>query len=202
MTPVPDKGAWRMTLLIIGLALWVAAHLFRRIAPGTRADMTARMGGKSKSYFAVLSLVAVALIILGYRGVYDGVDVVTIYTPFPGAYPLNNLLMLVALITYSAGMSKGVIWTWLRHPQLWGTTIWAAAHLLVRGDLAAVLLFGTFLVWAQVAITLINREEGPWQRPAAGPVTRDLVMVGGALVAYGVITFIHIEMGLNPFQAG
>ena len=189
-----------MTLLMIGLALWVTAHLFKRIAPGTRSDMTARMGNKSKSYFAILILVAVALIILGYRGVYDGTEMVTIYTPLPGAYPLNNLAMLVALVTYSAGMSKGVIWTWVRHPQLWGVTIWAAAHLLVRGDLAAVMLFGTLLVWSQVTVALINREEGPWQRPAAGAVTRDLVMVAGVVVAYGILTFIHMELGLNPFQ--
>ena len=189
-----------MTLLMIGLALWVTAHLFKRIAPGTRSDMTARMGNKSKSYFAILILVAVALIILGYRGVYDGTEMVTIYTPFAGAYPLNNLAMLVALVTYSAGMSKGVIWTWVRHPQLWGVTIWAAAHLLVRGDLAAVMLFGTLLVWAQVSMAAINRVEGPWQRPAAGAITRDLVMVAGVVVAYGILTFIHMELGLNPFQ--
>lgn len=189
-----------MTLLIVGLVLWVVAHLFKRLAPGTRADMTGRMGTKSKSYFAILILVAVALIILGYRGIYDGTDMVTVYGPLPGAYPLNNLLMLVALMVYSAGMSKGVIWTWVRHPQLWGVTIWAAAHLLVRGDLAAVMLFGTMLVWAQVTVALINRDEGPWQRPGAGAITRDLVMVAGVVVAYGILTFIHMELGLNPFQ--
>ena len=189
-----------MTLLIVGLVLWVAAHLFKRLVPGTRADMTGRMGTKSKSYFAILILVAVALIILGYRGIYDGTDMVTVYGPLPGAYPLNNLAMLVALMVYSAGMSKGVIWTWVRHPQLWGVTIWAAAHLLVRGDLAAVMLFGTMLVWAQVTVALINRDEGPWQRPGAGAITRDLVMVAGVVVAYGILTFIHRELGLNPFQ--
>jgi len=188
-----------MGLLVVGLMLWVAAHLFKRIAPGTRTDMTERMGTKSKSYFAGLILVAVALIILGYRGVYDSTAVVTLYTPFAGGIHLNNLLMLLALVCYGAGMSKGVIWTRIRHPQLWGVTLWAAGHLLVRGDLAAVLLFGTMLVWAQVAIVLINRAEGPWQRPAAGAFTRDLVMVGGVLVAYGVIAFIHMELGLNPF---
>lgn len=191
-----------MTLLVIGLMLWVAAHLFNRVVPGARADMTARMGAKSKSYFAVLILVAVALIILGYRGVYDGSDVVTVYTPLAAAMHLNNLLMLVALVVYSAGMSKGVLYTRIRHPQLWGVTIWAFAHLLVRGDLAAVLLFGTMLVWAQASILLINRAEGPWQRPVAGALSRDLVMVAGAVVAYGVIAFIHTELGLMPFGGG
>lgn len=190
-----------MTLLVIGLMLFVAAHLFKRVVPGARADMTARMGTKSKSYFAILILVSVALIVLGYRGVYDGTDVVTTYTPFGGAVHLNNLLMLVALVVYAAGMSKGVLYTWIRHPQLWGVTLWAVAHLLVRGDLAAVLLFGTILVWAQAQVLLINRAEGPWQRPVAGALTRDLVMVAGAAVAYGVIAFIHTELGLSPFGA-
>lgn len=188
-----------MTLLVIGLMLWVAAHLFKRVVPGARSDMTARMGTKSKSYFALLILVSVGLILLGYRGIYDGSDVVTIYTPFSGGVYLNNLLMLVALVVYAAGMSKGVLYTRIRHPQLWGVTIWAAAHLLVRGDLAAVLLFGTMLVWAQLSIVLINRAEGPWQRPAAGALRRDLVMLAGAVVAFGVIGFIHAELGLSPF---
>ncbi len=188
-----------MTVLVIGLMLWVAAHLFKRVVPGARADMTARMGTKSKSYFAVLILVSVGLIVLGYRGIYDGTDVVAIYTPFSGWVYLNNLLMLVALVVYAAGMSKGVLYTRIRHPQLWGVTIWAAAHLLVRGDLAAVLLFGTMLVWAQLSVFLINRAEGPWQRPAAGALRRDLVMLAGAVVAYGVIGFIHAELGLSPF---
>jgi uncharacterized membrane protein len=188
-----------MTLLVVGLMLWVAAHLFKRVVPGARADMTARMGTKSKSYFAILILVSVALIILGYRGIYDGTDVVTVYSPFSGGKHLNNLLMLVALVVYSAGMSKGVLYTRIRHPQLWGVTIWAVAHLLVRGDLAAVLLFGTMLVWAQLSIVLINRAEGPWQRPAAGAISRDLVMVAGAVIGYGVIAFIHSQLGLQPF---
>jgi uncharacterized membrane protein len=190
-----------MILLVVGLMLFVAAHLFKRMVPAAHADMAARMGTKSKSYFAILILVSVALIILGYRGVYDATDIVTVYTPLSGAVHLNNLLMLVALVVYCAGMSKGVLYTKIRHPQLWGTTIWAFAHLLIRGDLAAVLLFGTFLVWAQLSILLINRAEGPWQRPAAGALTRDLVMVAGAVVAFGVITFIHTELGLSPFGA-
>lgn len=188
-----------MTLLVIGLMLWVAAHLFKRVVPAARADMTARMGTKSKSYFAVLILVSVALIIFGYRGIYDGTSVVTVYTPVSWGAHLNNLLMLVALVIYAAGMSKGVLYTRIRHPQLWGVTIWAAAHLLVRGDLAAVLLFGTLLVWAQLSILLINRAEGPWQRPVAGAMNRDLVMVAGVVIAYGVIAFIHSQLGLQPF---
>ena len=33
-----------------------------------------------------------------------------------------------------------------RHPFLWGISIWAAGHLMVNGDLASFILFGTMLV--------------------------------------------------------
>ena len=33
-----------------------------------------------------------------------------------------------------------------RHPFLWGVTIWAAGHLLVNGDRASIVLFGTMFV--------------------------------------------------------
>lgn len=184
-----------MLFLIIGLVLWVAAHLFRRLAPGQRAAMTDRLGDKSKGVFAVLILVSLGFIILGYRNA----PYVEIYAPAAALKHLNNLLMLIALIVYSAGMSKGVLWTKIRHPQLWGTSIWAFAHLLIGGDLASVLLFGTMLVWAQASVLLYNAQEGAWLRPAAGALKRDLVMVGGVLVAYGVIGWIHIVLGKNPF---
>ena len=35
-----------------------------------------------------------------------------------------------------------------RHPFLWGVALWAAGHLLVNGDRASILLFGTLLVLA------------------------------------------------------
>src|SRR6516225_937510 len=35
-----------------------------------------------------------------------------------------------------------------RHPFLWGVAIWAAGHLMVNGDTASLILFGTLLVLA------------------------------------------------------
>ncbi len=39
-----------MTLLLLGLALWVGAHLFKRLAPGPRAAL----GNAGKGIVAVL----------------------------------------------------------------------------------------------------------------------------------------------------
>ena len=58
---------------------------------------------------------------------------------------------------------------WSRHPLLLALALWAAAHIVPNGDLAHVILFGTFTVFAVLGGRLIDRrkrrEMGPgWQR--------------------------------------
>jgi len=49
---------------------------------------------------------------------------------------------------------------WLRLPQITAVKVWAFAHLLVNGDLASVLLFGSFLAWGVFdRISLKKREQ-------------------------------------------
>lgn len=56
-----------------------------------------------------------------------------------------------------------------RHPLLLALTLWAAAHVVPNGDLAHVILFGTFAAFALLGGRLFDRrkrrEMGPeWQR--------------------------------------
>ena len=60
-----------MTILILGLVLWTAAHFFKRLAPAGRQAMQHRMGDASKGIFAVLILLSVVLMVIGYRS-YTG----------------------------------------------------------------------------------------------------------------------------------
>ncbi|MEI4263705.1 NnrU family protein [Roseovarius sp. D0-M9] len=58
---------------------------------------------------------------------------------------------------------------WSRHPLLLAMALWAAAHIVPNGDLAHVILFGTFAIFALLGGQLIDRrkrhEMGPeWQR--------------------------------------
>lgn len=48
---------------------------------------------------------------------------------------------------------------WLRHPILAAITLWASLHLLPNGDLAHVLLFGIFAIFAVLARSLIDRRK-------------------------------------------
>lgn len=46
-----------------------------------------------------------------------------------------------------------------RHPFLWGVAIWAAGHLLVNGDRASLVLFGSMLVLAVSGTTSIDAKR-------------------------------------------
>ena len=183
-----------MTLLILGLLLWFAAHWFKRLAPAARA----RLGDPGKGLVAVLIVAGLVLMILGYRAA----DFIPLCYPPSFMIHINNLLMLFALWVYGSSAAKGAkAWpaSKIRHPQLTAVKIWALAHLLVNGDLASVILFGGLMVWAVVTVILINRAEPNWTPPApAGRATYIRLLVI-SLVLFGVITGIHLWLGVSPF---
>ena len=180
-----------MAVLIVGLILWWAAHLFKRVAPGLREPM----GDKGKGLVAIVLLVSIVLMVWGYRIA----EYAQVYAPLPGMGHANNLLMLFSVYLFGVGGTKGVLYTRMRHPMLWGTVIWAGAHLLVNGDLASVELFGGLGVWAVVTMMVINRAA-VWVPPANGRgIKGDAMNVAGTLVLFGVISGVHIWLGYNPF---
>ncbi len=181
-----------MTLLILGLILWYAAHLFKRMSPAMRAGM----GDKAKGPIALALVVSVGLMVWGYRAA----EVVPVYSPWPGMGHLNNLLMLIAIYLYGVGGTKGVLYPRMRHPMLWGTVIWAGSHLLVNGDQASIVLFGGIGVWALISIVVINRAED-WTPPAPGRgIKGDAMNLVGTLILYGLIAGIHVWSGHSPFM--
>ncbi|QHQ36267.1 NnrU family protein [Algicella marina] len=184
-----------MGLLIAGLLLWYAGHLFGRVAPEMRAGMTARMGEGSKGVFAGVLLLAVILMIAGFRGSYF----YPIYTPPSWATHVNNLLMFVAVVLFGLGNSKGRARSWFRHPMLLGMFTWAVAHLMVNGDLMSVILFGGMLIWSVLEIALINRMQPEWQRPEPGAAKGDVRLLLISAVIYAVIAGVHTWLGYWPF---
>ena len=180
-----------MTLLILGLILWIVAHYFKRLAP----DMRARMGNPGKGVVAVLIIASVVAMIFGYQ-----------WAPFiPVWYPpsfmvhINNLLMLVAFFVYGMSATTGRLRGKMRHPQLTAVKIWAVAHLLVNGDVASLILFGGMLAWAVGSVILINRAEPDWKRPEPGDAKKDILLVVITLVMFSVVAGLHIWAGVWPF---
>ena len=183
-----------MTLLILGLILWIAAHYFKRLMPKQRAAL----GDKGKAMVAIGIVVSLVLIILGYRWA----DFIPVWQPPAFFTHVNNTAMLLALWVYGSSAAKGAK-AWpayrLRHPQLVAVMIWAAAHLLVNGDLASILLFGAMEAWAIVSIILINRAEPNWTQPAPAGRKKYIRLAVIAAVMFVAISAIHYALGVSPF---
>ena len=180
-----------MTLLVLGVLLWALPHLFKRIAPGLRADM----GDKAKLMVTGTAILALILMVVGYRGA----DVIAVYTPMAGIGHLNNLLMLIAIYMFGVGGTKGLLYPRTRHPMLLGTVIWAGAHLLVNGDVASLILFGGMAIWALLSIVAINRST-VWVPPTNGRgIKGDAMNVAGTLILFVLIAMIHLWLGYSPF---
>jgi uncharacterized membrane protein len=180
-----------MTLLLVGIGLWWAGHFFKRVLPGVRA----RMGERGKGVAALLIVAGLVTMVLGYRGA----ALETVFVPPAWGRHVNNLSMLVAVILLGMGSSKGKLRAWLRHPMLTGVLVWSVAHVLVNGDLASLVLFGSMGVWAVVEMVVINAKEGPWKRPEPGKIGADVRLIVISLVVFGVIAAIHTWLGYYPF---
>lgn len=180
--------------LIAGVALWWLAHLFKRIAPGRRAAL----GDMGKPVVAGALVAAIVLMVLGYRLA----DYTAVYFTPDWMKHVNNLLVLAGFYVFGIGMAKGALSQKLRHPMLLGTAIWAVAHLLVRGDLAALILFGGLGLWALVEIVVIDARTPGWRPPRRKSGPRDLVAIPIVLVTYAVVGVIHGWLGPWPFGGG
>jgi uncharacterized membrane protein len=188
-----------MTLIVLGLALWWAAHLWKRVAPGSRAGF----GEAGKGLVAVLVLAGVVLMVIGWRGSawlgIDAAETVFVWDPPRFLIHVNNLLMLFAFYLYAASGMKTRITRVIRHPQLTAVKTWAVAHLLVNGDLAAIVLFGGILAWAVVSVILINKAEPRPVPPAPAPIGKEIGAVVGAVLVMGVVMLIHNWLGVPPW---
>ena len=180
-----------MTILALGVLLWAAAHLFKRVLPRQRAAL----GSAGRAGVAVAVLASVGLMIWGYR---TAADIPLYHLPFEVWY-LNNLLMLPALFLMDIGRAKGVVRTWIRHPMLTGVAVWAAAHLLVNGDLASLVLFGGLGLWALVEMAVISRAESAWERLERGSFANDAKVGAIAVALYALIVGIHYWLGYPVF---
>lgn len=183
-----------MIWLILGVLLWAAAHLFKRLIPGVREQL----GDAGKAIVAVALVASVVLMVIGYQRA----DGAFYWGPSPALIGINNLLMILAFYVFGASMAKGEkVWigTKIRHPQLTGFSIWTVAHLLVNGDTASFVLFGGLLIWAQVQIAVLNRAEGPWKVPPRAPMRKELVLVGVTVVLTVGVMLIHNWLGVRPW---
>lgn len=178
-----------MFVMILGLVLFFTVHLLPT-RPAKRDALVATFGLLPyKGLFALASLAAFALIVIG-KG---QADFVSIWLPPLFMAHITKLLMLPAMVLLVAAYVPCNIKNKIRHPMLAAVKLWALGHLLANGDLASILLFGSFLAYAVIAMISANKRS---ERPAAKqrPLYMDALVVVLGLVAYGGIAMHHGQL--------
>ena len=180
-----------MTLLVIGILLWMGAHLFKRIMPDARAAL----GSKGQGLVALALVASIVLMVLGYRGA----EFVNVWYPPSYMTHVNNLLVLIGIWAMSPAGTKGMLLSRVRHPMLMGFRLWALSHLLVNGDQASIVLFGGLLIWGVVEVVVINRAEPDWTPRTDGSLAKDGMFFVASLVLMAAIGYVHGLIGPSPF---
>ena len=105
----------------------------------------------------------------------------------------------------------------IRHPLLMVLALWSLAHLVANGDLAHVLLFGTFFIFSLVGGRIVDRrrrrelgeewsrlvvamrEASPWQTDLAWPELLLRILAGSGIYA-GLIALHPLVIGVPPLN--
>ncbi len=179
-----------MTLLILGLILFLGVHSLRIVADPWRSAQIARLGERPwKGLYSLASIVAFVLLIWGF-GRARAVTVVLWSPPFWTHYVAAVLTLIAFVLVVAAYVPGTRIKSWVHHPMVLGVKVWAFAHLISNGTLADVVLFGSFLVWAIADFAASRkRDRVAGTVYPAGTVGKDAIAVVVGVVAWAVFAF-------------
>lgn len=184
-----------MALLIIGIVVFLGIHLLPTVR-GAREALVERLGENGyKAFFSVASILGFVLLVYGYASA----PMVTIWTPPVWTRHLSLLLMLPAFIFLVAAYVPGRIKAAVKHPMLAAIKTWALAHLLANGDLAGMILFGSFLAYAVYdRIALKHRQPTELiETPGPGSPRNDVIAV-----VLGILFYAVFLIWLHPLLIG
>jgi uncharacterized membrane protein len=173
-----------MTLLIVGLLLFLGVHSTRMVADGWRTSAISRVGLRPwKAAYALLSILGFIAIVVGYG--QTRADPVHVWSPPLWTAHLAIALTLPAFVLLVAAyVPRNRLRAWVGHPMLAGVKLWALAHLISNGRLGDIVLFGAFLAWAVADFVVSRRRDrARGTGPAPGRLAGDVltVVIGVAL---------------------
>lgn len=202
-----------MIWLVLMSLFWVGVHI-GIAGTSVRAILAARIGDNGfRGLFSIVSIAAIVLLVMAWRAAphlllwttpewFDGLVVILMLPAF--------LLFVASVATPNPTAVAGTlgdagprgIQRITRHPMLWSFAFWAALHILAKGDLAAVLFFGAFLVTAlagmpSIDAKLAKRDPAMWGRlaPATSILPFGAVLAGRNRVEWGEIPLLVWILG-------
>ena len=186
-----------MSLLIIGLIIFLGSHSCRIFAEPWRNHMIDRLGEvKWKGLYTIISLIGFVIMVIGYGQARQ--NTVVLWQP-------NALLIYIALalnlvsFIFLAGSSpsNNAIRLKLKHPMILGVKVWALAHLLANGTLVDLILFGSFLLWA--VLDFRSARKRPIHMPEKALVSSKATMI---VVFTGIALWAAFIFGLHQYLIG
>lgn len=189
------------------------------VRPPARPWLGARLGhaGFNIAYSTLSLAMLAALFVAVERAPY-----VPLWPEPPGAHWLALAAMTVAGLMLAFGLFRpnpfsfggtrnaafdqrnpGLL-RWVRHPVLAAFFLWSGAHLMVNGDVAHVVMFGSFAAFALFGMRIVDRRrrremgDEVWRQTVvqmrAAPVSRPraaVLRLAGALAAVVVLILLH-----------
>lgn len=187
-----------MSVLILGLLIFLGVHSLRLFADDWRSRQLARLGEmRWKGLYALVSLIGFVLICWGFGLARQ--HPVLLYVPPLALRHLNALFTLIAFVLIAAAyIPRNHLKARLGHPMLLGVKVWAFGHLLATGMLHDVLLFGAFLAWGIVLFVASRRRDR-----LAGTIYPAGTLVGDALAAViGIVAWAVFALWLHLWLIG
>ena len=207
-----------MTQLILGLVLFLGAHSVRILADGWRDQTIAAYGEKAfKGVYTLVAILGFYLLVVGYGEAR--LQPLVLWNPPIFTKHISMLLMLLSSILLMATyIPRNHFKMRLGHPMVLSVKVWALSHLLANGNLADLVLFGSFLIWAVLNFRsarardralLLNLNDA--EDPAAEPLTESestnqpkllstIITLVGGMAIWVLITFVlHAKIvGVSP----
>jgi uncharacterized membrane protein len=191
-----------MLILVLGILIFLGIHLVPTNV-ALRNGLAESWGANIyKLVFTALSFVGLALIVIGWAKLQanPGKNPVLWDPPF-WTHHITLALMLPAMIFLVAAQIPSRIRSALKHPMLVAIKVWALAHLISNGDLASLVLFGSFLAYAIYDRISVKKRAalGPLGDKTGGPLNDVMVVaIGVALYAALVLGGHEWLFGVSP----
>ena len=197
-----------MTQLILGLILFLGAHSVRILADGWRDQTIAAYGEKAfKGVYTLVAILGFYLLVVGYGEAR--LQPLVLWNPPIFTKHISMLLMLLSSILLMATyIPRNHFKMRLGHPMVLSVKVWALSHLLANGNLADLVLFGSFLIWAVLNFrsarardrAQVQNSDANEEAPLKPNLLATLIALFGGMGLWAVITFVlHAKVvGVAP----
>ncbi len=197
-----------MTQLILGLVLFLGAHSVRILADGWRDQTIAAYGEKAfKGVYTLVAILGFYLLVVGYGEAR--LQPLVLWNPPIFTKHISMLLMLLSsILLIAAYIPRNHFKMRLKHPMVLSVKVWALSHLLANGNLADLVLFGSFLIWAVLNFrsarardrAQVQNSDANEEAPLKPNLLASLIALFGGMGLWAVITFVlHAKVvGVAP----